>query len=170
MASTPSRKRPSEINKYVTGIIYGAVLATVGFFLFSYFDTFNRLRSAGIITVVAFVLAFLFNSIFQVVQKCPYNPVAVSISSAMTTGVIFFTAILLYIPVIGEFLIGIVESAFPYTPVPISLPDDQQAKDQVLAFEAIQKDKHRFAHAYAYWMFWGGLLPMYTLLGLIGSC
>jgi len=166
---TMNRKhRPSEINKYVTSIIFGALLSTAGFVLFAY-TPFSPLRTTGFLLLLSFVFAFLFNSIFQLTQKCPYNPVTVSVASLITTIVVLFTSLILYIPLIGPFLIGIVESAFPYTELPSPIPLDK-SDPKVIEAESITKNKHVYSYAYAYWMFWSGLLPMYTLLSLIGTC
>jgi hypothetical protein len=71
---------------------------------------------------------------------------------------------LLSVPFLGPTLIWIVESAFPFSPDPT-----KPVQEENPAFYS-DKDRHVFSHAYAYWMFWAGVLPMYTILGFIGAC
>jgi hypothetical protein len=165
-ASPASKKRPSEVNKYVTSIIFAVILAVAGF-LFPHFLS-TRAYISGAIILLSFVVSFFFNSIFQLLQKCPFNPVSAAVSSGVIASVILLTSVLLYIPFVGTFLVGIVDSAFPYIPDPEKMVD--KTVGDPLNPMLSDMDKHMYSHAYAYWMFWSGLLPMYTFLGFIGSC
>jgi len=167
VSATPvSKKRPSEVNKYVTSIIFAVILAVAGF-LFPHFLS-TRAYISGAIVLLSFVVSFFFNSIFQLLQACPFNPVSAAVSSGVVASVILLTSVLLYIPFVGTFLVGIVDSAFPY------IPDPEKTVDKTVGDPLnpmlSDMDKHKYSHAYAYWMFWSGLLPMYTFLGFIGSC
>ena len=153
--------RPSEVNKLFTSFIFSALLATCAYFLFVISTTRNSYFIPGVLTGVTFVLSFLFTSVFQVVRKCPFNPVSISIVSGSIAVFILCIIGLLSFSWTGSFLIWIVTSAFPYV---------QDVKVEEDPTQYSLKDKHDYSHAYAYWMFWGGVLPMYTFLGFIGSC
>jgi hypothetical protein len=164
---TPSPKtvskisRPSEVNKLFTSFIFAALLATCAYFLFVTSVTRSAYYIPGVLTLATFALSFLFTSVFQVVRKCPFNPVSISIASGSIAIFILFIIGLLSFSWTGGFLTWIVTSAFPYVQDSTVVEDPTQYS---------LKDKHDYSHAYAYWMFWGGVLPMYTFLGFIGSC
>ena len=165
-------KRPNETNKFVTSIIFAILLAIAAFILPYYLHT--KLSISGVLVAISFVLSFLFATIFQVANSCPFNPVTASITSGTIGVYIFVITALLTLPVTGDFLIWIVDSAFPYIP---DQPDQdiQQKVDTSNPHPPVVpildvKNRHIYSHAFAYWMFWGGLLPMYGFLGLLGSC
>jgi hypothetical protein len=169
MSTTPATtkiSRPTEVNKLVTSALFAAVVAALSYFLF-YWVSRSTFVVPGLLTLSTFVLSFVFTAVFQVL-RCPFNPVTVSISSGGITAFVLLFITLLSIPFTGNTLTWVVESAFPYVPsTDIAVKEVGAAIDPTVYTD---KDKHVFSHAYAYWMFWAALLPMYTTLGLVGSC
>lgn len=160
----PKKTRPSETNKLVTSLMFATLIAIIAYFLFRTSTVRGSFFIPGVLTLSTFVLSFLFTTIFQLVRKCPFNPQTISVASGATAGFILFFLGLLSFPWTGGFLTWIVESAFPYVPDPTKPPETE---DPTLYSD---KDKHVYSYAYSYWMFWAGLLPMYTFLGLTGAC
>ena len=144
--------------------MFASLIATAAYFLFQQSLPRGSFLIPGVLTGLTFVLSFVFTSIVQVVRKCPFNPQTVSISSGITTAFVACILGLLSFSWTGGFLTWIVESAFPYHPDP-SKPFTEE--DPTMYSD---KDKYVYSHAYSYWMFWAGLLPMYTFLGLTGAC
>jgi hypothetical protein len=160
----PKKSRPSETNKLVTSLMFATLIAIIAYFLFRTSTVRGSFFIPGVLTISTFVLSFLFTSIFQLVRKCPFNAQTISVASGATAGFILFVLGLLSFPWTGGFLTWIVESAFPYVP---DLTKPPESEDPTLYSD---KDKHVYSYAYSYWMFWAGLLPMYTFLGLTGAC
>jgi len=158
----PKSSRPSEVNKLFTSLVFAGLLAVAGYVLFAYSTTRSTFRAPAILTLGTFVLSFLFTTVFQVI-KCPFNPITVSVASGAVSACILFFITLLSIPLVGPFLRGIVTSAFPYTQT-----NQLPTGDPTLFYTS--EEKHNYSYAYAYWMFWGGILPIYTILGFIRSC
>jgi len=154
--------RPSEVNKLFTSLVFAALLSTAAFLLFASSTARSAIRAPAFLTLGAFLLSFLFTTVFQVI-KCPFNAVTVSIASAAVSGTILFFVTLLSIPLVGPFLQGIVSAASPYVET-----DQLPTGDPAIYYT--NEEKHNYSRAYAYWMFWGGILPMYTILGFIRSC
>jgi hypothetical protein len=165
----PSTKisRPTEINKFVTSVLFAGIVATLSYFLF-YWVHRSTFIVPGLLTLSTFVISFVFTAVFQLL-RCPFNPVAVSIASGGITGFVLLFITLLSIPFTGNTLSWVVESAFPYIPSP-DVPVKEVGVEVFDPTVYTDKDKHVFSHAYAYWMFWAALLPMYTTLGLVGAC
>jgi hypothetical protein len=155
--------RPSEINKLFTSLLFAGILGAAGFFVFAYSTTRTTFRAPAILGMVTFVLSFLFTTIFQII-KCPFNGVAVTVASGSISLFILFFISLLSFSWTGPFLLWIVTAAFPYVQSPNELPSG----DEVTHYTNMEK--HDYAYGYAYWMFWGGLLPMYSILSFIRSC
>ena len=101
----------------------------------------------------SFLAAFLFTGIFQILT-CPFNPLSVAISSGCISIVVMLFSIVLYFGFSGDFLMSIVTAAFPVDRV-----DDVNSMNM-----------QTYSRGYSYWMFWAGLLPIYILLGVVGSC
>ena len=160
--------RPSELNKFITSFIFAGLLATFAFSIF-YWVNRSKFIVPGLLTLVTFVLSFIFTSIFQVIQ-CPYNPAGVSIASGVITAFVLLFITLLSIPFTGSRLIWVVDTAFPYIPKEAELPIVTEKDTPFDPTVYSDKDKHMYSRAYAYWIFWAALLPMHTLTGLIGSC
>lgn len=160
--------RPSELNKFITSLIFASLLAMFAFFIF-YWVNRSSLTVPGLLTLVTFVLSFIFTSVFQAI-RCPYNPASVSIASGVITAVVILFITLLSIPFTGSRLIWVVDTAFPYVPTEADSPLVTEADAPFDPTVYSVKEKHMYSHAYAYWIFWAALLPMYTLTGLIGSC
>jgi hypothetical protein len=160
----PKKSRPSETNKLITSLMFATLIAAAAYFLFRTSTVRGSFFIPGVLTISTFVLSFLFTSIFQLVRKCPFNAQTISVSSGATAGFILFVIGLLSFPLTGRFLTWIVESAFPYVPDPTK---PHETEDPTMYSD---KDKHVYSYAYSYWMFWAGLLPMYTFLGLTGAC
>jgi hypothetical protein len=127
-------------------------MAVLGYFVSFY--TANKLSITGYLVLASFIGGFIFTSVFQAVQQCPFNPVAISIASACISATVLLTAGILYFSFTGDFLMGIVTSAFP-----IEITDDVNLNAM-----------NTYSRGYSYWMFWAGLLPIYIFLGLAGSC
>lgn len=144
--------------------MFATLIAASAYFLFRMSTVRGTFFIPGVLTLVTFVLSFLFTTIFQLVRKCPFNPQTISVASGATSAFILFVLGLLSFSWTGGFLTWIVESAFPYIPDPTTPPEPE---DPTLYSH---KDKHVYSYAYSYWMFWAGLLPMYTFLGLTGTC
>ena len=160
--------RPSELNKFITSLIFAGLLAGFAFFIFHWVNR-SQFTVPGLLTLVTFVLSFIFTSVFQVI-RCPYNPAGVSIASGVITAVVVLFITLLSVPFTGSRLIWVVDTAFPYIPKEGDTPLVAEADAPVDLSVYTVKEKHMYSHAYAYWIFWAALLPMYTLTGLIGSC
>ena len=154
--------RPSEVNKLFTSLVFAAFLSTAAYILFTYSTTRSAIRAPALLTLGSFVLSFIFTTVFQVI-KCPFNAVTISVASGAVSATILFFITLLSIPLVGPFLRGIVGAAFPYV-----AKDELPTGDEELYYT--NEEKHTYSRAYAYWMFWGGILPMYTILGFIRSC
>lgn len=163
-STQPKKSRPSETNKLVTSLMFATLIAATAYFLFRTSTVRGSFFIPGVLTISTFVLSFLFTSIFQLVRKCPFNAQSISVASGATAGFILFVIGLLSFPWTGGFLTWIVESAFPYVP---DLTKPPETEDPTMYSD---KDKHVYSYAYSYWMFWAGLLPMYTFLGLTGAC
>jgi len=155
--------RPSEVNKLFTSLIFAALLAVAGYLVFTYSSVRSNVRAPALLTLGTFVLSFLFTTVFQAV-RCPFNAVTVSIASGAVSLFILCIIALLSFPWTGPFLQSIVISAFPY------IPDPTEPAEIIDPEYYTRKDKYEYSYAYAYWMFWGGLLPMYTILGFIRAC
>lgn len=160
----PKLTRPSETNKFVTSLMFSLILATAAYAIFSTSNERSPFRAPVYLGLLSFALSFVFSSLFQVIRGCPYNPLGIAFSSGGIAGFVLFIIILLSVPFVGPTLIWIVDSAFPFIPDPAKPVEEDNP-----AFYS-DKDKHVFSHAYAYWMFWAGVLPMYTMLGFIGAC
>jgi hypothetical protein len=158
------KSRPSELNKLFTSLLFASFLAAGAYFVFAYSTTRSRFRAPALLTIGSFVLSFIFTTVFQVI-KCPFDAATVSVASAGVSLFILFIISLLSFPWTGSFLLWIVSSAFPYVPDP---KQPAQFTDQLIYYT--DEEKHKFSRAYSYWMFWGGILPMYTILGFIRSC
>ena len=143
--------------------MFSALLATAGYLVFAMNTSKSTFFVPAVLSLTTFLLSFTFTSVFQLVRKCPFNPVSVSVASGATTAFILFVIGLLSFSWTGSFLLWIVESAFPY------VADPTKVQTEVMG-QYSDKDIHVFSHGYSYWMFWAGLLPMYTFLGFIGSC
>jgi hypothetical protein len=160
----PKLSRPSETNKFVTSLMFSLILATAAYVIFSTSTDRLPFRVPAYLGTISFFLSFVFSSLFQVIRGCPYNPVGIVYSSGGITAFVLLTLGILSVPFVGTTLIWIVESAFPFIPDPTK---PVQEENPALYSD---KDRHVFSHAYAYWMFWAGVLPMYTILGFIGAC
>uniref|UniRef100_A0A6C0L9N3 Uncharacterized protein n=1 Tax=viral metagenome TaxID=1070528 RepID=A0A6C0L9N3_9ZZZZ len=143
--------RPSERSKLIVSVIYGGVLAVAGFLIPYY--TVDKLTIGGYMILGSFLAAFLFTGIFQILT-CPFNPLSVAISSGCVSTVVMLFSIVLYFGFSGDFLMSIVTAAFPVDRV-----DDVNSMNM-----------QTYSRGYSYWMFWAGLLPIYILLGVVGSC
>jgi hypothetical protein len=161
--------RPGELNKFIVSIIFASILAAFSFLIF-YWVNRSQFTVPALLTLATFVLSFIFTSIFQAI-RCPYNPASVSIASGVITAFVLLFISLLSIPFTGSRLIWVVDTAFPYVPTEGDQPIVREADKEVFDPTVYSKeDKHKYSHAYAYWIFWAALLPMHTLIGLLGSC
>jgi hypothetical protein len=160
--------RPGELNKFITSTIFAGLLAAFAFSIF-YWVNRSSLTVPGLLTLTTFVLSFTFTSIFQAI-RCPYNPAGVAIASGVITSFVVLFITLLSIPFTGSRLIWVVDTAFPYIPKEGEGPLVTEADAPFDPTVYSVKEKHMYSHAYAYWIFWAALLPMYTLTGLLGSC
>ncbi len=147
--------RPSERNKLILAISTAVIFSVIAFMCPYYTEYFSTRGSiAALLCLSSFIISFITTSIFQVLQPCPFNPVSVSVASASTSAVVMFFSILLYFQSTGNFLMGIVRSAFPF----------EETGD------TLENNSKLYSIGYSYWMFWAELLPLYFFLGLVGSC
>jgi multisubunit Na+/H+ antiporter MnhB subunit len=161
--------RPGELNKFIVSLIFAGILALFAFLIF-YWVNRSNFTVPGLLTLATFILSFIFTSIFQAI-RCPYNPAAVSIASGVITAFVLLFISLLSIPFTGSRLIWVVDTAFPYVPSQGDQSIVKEADKEVFDPTSYSKeDKHKYSRAYAYWIFWAALLPMHTLIGLLGSC
>jgi hypothetical protein len=164
----PSGKRPvsqpSQVNVLFSSLFFAILMAVASFFVFYSITLRTSYVVPSFITVLSFILSFIFTSIFQLVNQCPFNPTAIATSSGIVSTFVLFMIGLLSFSWTGQFLRGVVTSAFPYIPDPL----DPRVEEDPAVYS--QEEKHEYSRAYAYWMFWGAILPMYSFLGLLGTC